>query len=176
MLPNHCKIIWLTGLSGSGKSTLAEKVSEFLNSKSVKSRIIDGDDVRKTMKIQKFTESEIVQNNLRVIQICRDLANEYEFLLVAVIAPFRKTRQKARETFGTNYTEVYVQARMETLMKRDTKGLYQKALSGEIENLIGVDPKTPYEEPWSPELTINTDEETAENSASKIINFITKIM
>ncbi|MBO11702.1 MAG: adenylyl-sulfate kinase [Planctomycetaceae bacterium] len=176
MPPNHCKIIWLTGLSGAGKSTLAEKVSEFLNSKSVKSRIIDGDDVRKTMKVQKFTESEIVQNNLRVIQICRNLANEYEFLLVAVIAPFRKTRQKARETFGTNYTEVYVQASMETLMKRDTKGLYQKAFYGEIENLIGVDPKTPYEEPWSPELTIDTDKETAENSASKIINFIAKIM
>jgi len=176
MPSNHCKIIWFTGLSGSGKSTLAQKVSEFLNLEGIKSRIVDGDDVRKTMKVQKFTESEIVQNNLRIIQTCRDLMNEYEILLVAVIAPFCITRQKARETFGANYTEVYVQASMETLMKRDTKGLYQKALSGELDNLIGVAPQTPYEKPQSPDLTIDTDRETAENSASKIIKFISKSM
>ena len=115
----------------------------YLTAKGVKSRLIDGDDVRKSMKVQKFTKSEIIQNNESVIQLCNDIKDEFEYLLVAVIAPFNQTRQKARETFSDNYTEVYVKTSIEILKTRDTKGLYQKALSGRLSNLIGVDPKVP---------------------------------
>ena len=139
----------------------------YLTTKGVKSRLVDGDDVRKSMKVQKFTKSEIIQNNERVIQLCNDLKDEFEYLLVAVIAPFSQTRQKARETFGDNYTEVYVKASIETLKGRDTKGLYQKALSGGLNNLIGVDPEVPYEEPQFPELIVNTDKMTVETSVKK---------
>ena len=162
MPQNPCKIIWFTGLSGAGKSTLAEGVLRHLDVVGAKCRIVDGDDVRKTMKIQKFTKSEIIQNNHRIIEICNGLLDEFEFLLVAVISPFGITRQKARETFGRNYTEVYVKASIETLAERDTKGLYRKAMSGKMENLIGVDPNSPYEEPQHPELVIDTDDETVD--------------
>jgi len=172
MLPNQCRIIWFTGLSGSGKSTLAGRVLMHLTTKGVKSRLVDGDDVRKSMKVQKFTKSEIIQNNERVIQLCNDLKDEFEYLLVAVIAPFSQTRQKARETFGGNYVEVYVKASIEILEGRDTKGLYQKALTGRLNNLIGVDPEVPYEEPRFPELIVDTDKETVETSVKKIVKLI----
>jgi len=144
----------------------------YLTAKGVKSRLVDGDDVRKSMKVQKFTKSEIIQNNERVIQLCNDIKDEFECLLVAVIAPFSQTRQKARETFSDNYTEVYVKASIETLKTRDTKGLYQKALSGRLNNLIGVDPEVPYEEPQFPELIVDTDKETVGTSVKKIVKFI----
>ena len=172
MLPNQCRIIWFTGLSGAGKSTLADEVLMYLTAKGVKSRLIDGDDVRKSMKVQKFTKSEIIQNNERVIQLCNDIKDEFEYLLVAVIAPFSQTRQKAREAFGGNYVEIYVKASIEILEGRDTKGLYQKALTGRLNNLIGVDPEVPYEEPRFPELIVDTDKETVETSVKKIVKFI----
>ncbi len=172
MSSNQCRIIWFTGLSGSGKSTLADSALTYLTARGVKSRIVDGDDVRKNMKVQKFTKSEIIQNNERVIRLCNDLKEEFDYLLVAVIAPFSQTRQKAREAFGVNYAEVYVKASIETLSGRDTKGLYQKALSGRLSNLIGVDPEVPYEEPGFPELTVNTDEESVETSLKKVVEFI----
>ena len=172
MLPNQCRIIWFTGLSGAGKSTLADEVLMYLTAKGVKSRLIDGDDVRKSMKVQKFTKSEIIQNNERVIQLCNDIKDEFEYLLVAVIAPFSQTRQKAREAFGGNYVEIYVKASIEILEDRDTKGLYQKALTGRLNNLIGVDPEVPYEEPRFPELIVDTDKETVGTSVKKIVKFI----
>jgi len=144
----------------------------YLTTKGVKSRLIDGDDVRKSMKVQKFTKSEIIQNNESVIQLCNDIKDEFEYLLVAVIAPFNQTRQKARETFSDNYTEVYVKTSIEILKARDTKGLYQKALSGRLNNLIGVDPEVPYEEPQFPELIIDTDKESVETSVKRIVKFI----
>ena len=144
----------------------------YLTTKGVKSRLIDGDDVRKSMKVQKFTKSEIIQNNESVIQLCNDIKDEFEYLLVAVIAPFSQTRQKARETFSDNYTEVYVKTSIEILKARDTKGLYQKALSGRLNNLIGVDPEVPYEEPQFPELIIDTDKESVETSVKRIVKFI----
>ena len=172
MLPNQCRIIWFTGLSGAGKSTLADEVLMYLTAKGVKSRLIDGADVRKSMKVQKFTKSEIIQNNERVIQLCNDIKDEFEYLLVAVIAPFSQTRQKAREAFGGNYVEIYVKASIEILEGRDTKGLYQKALTGRLNNLIGVDPEVPYEEPRFPELIVDTDKETVGTSVKKIVKFI----
>ena len=151
---------------------MADEVLMYLTAKGVKSRLIDGDDVRKSMKVQKFTKSEIIQNNERVIQLCNDIKDEFEYLLVAVIAPFSQTRQKAREAFGGNYVEIYVKASIEILEGRDTKGLYQKALTGRLSNLIGVDPEVPYEEPRFPELIVYTDEETVETSVKKIVKFI----
>ena len=151
---------------------MADEVLMYLTAKGVKSRLIDGDDVRKSMKVQKFTKSEIIQNNERVIQLCNDIKDEFEYLLVAVIAPFSQTRQKAREAFGGNYVEIYVKASIEILEGRDTKGLYQKALAGRLNNLIGVDPEVPYEEPRFPELIVDTDKETVGTSVKKIVKFI----
>ncbi len=172
MPSSKCRIIWFTGLSGSGKSTLADGVSIYLTKQGAKIRVVDGDDVRKCMKMQTFTKSEIIQNNEHIIQLCSGLKSEFDYLLVAVIAPFSQTRKMARDVFGGNYTEVYVRASIETLRKRDTKGLYQKALSGELSNLIGVHPGVPYEEPQSPDLIVDTNEEGVEASVGEIVGFL----
>ena len=172
MHAGQCKIIWFTGLSGVGKSTLANNIRSLLTAQGGRCRIVDGDEVRKSMKRQEFSRSEILENNERVIHLCKELKKDFDFILVAVIAPYRKMREFARKEFCENYLEVYVKAATQTLIARDTKGLYQKALAGELKNLIGVDPASPYEEPQNPDIVVDTDCETVKESSEKLIKFI----
>ena len=164
------RIIWFTGLSGSGKSTLADKLFSYLIEKKYKVEIIDGDAVREKDEKNKFTTEEIIINNQGIIGLCENLQKEYDYLLVTVIAPFKKTRKEAKEKFSSNYIEVYVKTNLGTVIERDTKGLYKKALQGKLSNMIGFDPGVPYEEPIVPSIILDTNDDSIENSFTILIN------
>lgn len=157
-------ILWFTGLSGSGKSTLANALAQRLGREGCKVRVIDGDDVRRlTHQHLGFTPEDIRENNRLILELCIKLLPEFDFILVPVISPFEQTRQNARQKLGKSYHEVYVKCSLDEVFRRDAKGLYQKALKGEIDYFIGIDPRVPYEEPSSPELVLDTgsyDQET----------------
>ena len=172
MQAGQCKIVWFTGLSGAGKTTLAREIESLLTIQGRRCRILDGDELRKSMKRQEFSRAEIFKNNERVINLCKELEKDFDFLLVAVIAPYHKTREFARKEFCHNYVEVYVKTSIGTLIERDTKGLYKKALAGELKNLIGVDPASPYEEPQKPDIIVDTSSETVRESSEKLMKFI----
>ena len=116
------KIIWLTGLSGSGKSTISKYLFKILNKKKFKVLKVDGDIFRKKSKNNtKFTVKNITLNNLKIIDYLRKKIDEYDFILVSVISPLKKTRSLAKNIFKKNYFEVNVHCNINTLIKRDTK-------------------------------------------------------
>ena len=152
------KILWFTGLSGTGKSTLAKILSSKLSQLNFKVKIIDGDDFRKkNKKNNNFSKTNIIKNNLSIINNVKKIQKKYDFILVSVISPLLKTRNIARIKFGKNYFEIYVKCKIETLEKRDTKKLYAKAKKNIIKNLIGYNSKIKYEMSRYKKITINTD-------------------
>lgn len=166
-------VIWLTGLSGSGKTTIAQNVFSILNHEHVLSCIVDGDTIRAELHQDLgFSREDIIKNNLLIIEYCRKNIGKYLVQLVPVIAPFRLTREKARQVLGKAYKEIYVQASLEKCKERDTKGLYAKAQAGQLPNLIGVDPETPYESPVAPDLIVQTEVESIESASQKVYDFI----
>ena len=152
------KIIWFTGLSGSGKSTLAKTLCSKLLQLNFKVKIIDGDSFRKKSKNNNnFSKTNIIKNNLTIINHIKKIKKKYDFVLVAVISPILKTRNIARIKFGKNYFEIYVKCKIKTLEKRDTKKLYAKAKNNIIKNLIGYNSSIKYEMSRYKKITINTD-------------------
>ena len=152
------KIIWFTGLSGSGKSTLAKILCSKLLQLNFKVKIIDGDSFRKKSKNNNnFSKTNIIKNNLTIINHIKKIKKKYDFVLVAVISPILKTRNIARIKFGKNYFEIYVKCKIKTLEKRDTKKLYAKAKNNIIKNLIGYNSSIKYEMSRYKKITINTD-------------------
>ena len=162
-------VIWFTGMSGSGKSTLAINLLRYFEKIGKRVKTLDGDVIRSKKERDDFSKSNILKNNLTIIRLCADLLNDFDIILVSVIAPFESTRKKAREILGSQYFEIYVKANIDELIKRDTKGLYRKARNGEIKNLIGVAKNTPYETPRIPNIVIKTDRESVDNCVLKII-------
>ena len=169
-------VIWLTGMSGAGKTTLAKKLFAELLVLNIKVKLLDGDIIRKEINPQlNFTHEDIIKNNYKIIELTNKLLKQYNVVIVAVIAPFKISRQHARNILSPYYFEVYVKASLDILINRDTKGLYNKALNDKIDNLIGFSKKLPYEEPTSPDLVINTDNENINSSSSKILEKILSI-
>jgi len=125
-------VVWLTGLSGAGKSTLGNKLCSKLKIKKYKTKKIDGDQLRKK------TQNLIIDN-------LKKIYSNYDYCIVSVISPLRKTRARAKKIFGKNYFEVYVKCEIKELEKRDTKGLYKLARDNKIKNLIGYNSKIKYE-------------------------------
>ena len=109
-----------------------------------------------------------------IIKLCKEKIPFHDYIIVSVIAPFKETREYARKIIGDNYIEIFVKASIKNLVKRDTKGLYKKAINGELENLIGFDPNRPYQVPVNPNLIIDTDVESEDQSFNKLLNFIVK--
>jgi len=135
--------------------------------------LVDGDTIRSTVHNDfDFSPESIKKNSHRIIDLCKEKIAFYDYIIVSVIAPFEETREYARRILGDNYKEIYVKASLNELVRRDTKGLYKKALIGKLKNLIGFDPKTPYETPENPNLTIDTDIETEDQSFNKIQTLI----
>ena len=163
-------VIWLTGLSGSGKSTIANKIYQILIQQEYKIKLIDGDEFRG--KNTDFTKSGIIINNRNIITICEESLHTNDFIIVSVIAPFKNSRNEARVRLGGKYIEVYVEASLKTVINRDTKGHYKKALGGKIDHFIGIDPMIPYEKPINPEIIINTDNESEERSIKKLLDYL----
>lgn len=166
-------VIWFTGLSGSGKTTLAEKLKEVLENQDKSVFIIDGDSIRNTQnKHLGFSREDIRENNLLIAEIAKEKRQIYNFVLIPVIAPYAEDREKIRNIIGNRFIELFINSSLETCIKRDVKGLYQKALKGEISNFIGLTESNPYESPQNPDLEIKTDFRDIKESLEQIIVFL----
>lgn len=160
--------IWFTGLSGAGKTTVSRIVQDKLRERGIMNvEILDGDVVRTNLsKGLGFSKEDRDTNIKRIAFVCKLLTRNGVPNIAAAISPYRETRDYARREIK-NFIEVYVKCPLEILVERDVKGLYKKALAGEIENFTGV--SDPYEEPLNPEVVIESDKETPEESANKVI-------
>lgn len=158
--------IWFTGLSGSGKSTLSEILEQRLQAHGHKVEIMDGDIVRTHLsKGLGFSREDRDTNIKRIAFVCNLLSRNGVICISAAIAPYREAREWAREHIG-NFVEIYVKCPLDVCRARDVKGLYKLVDEGKIKNFTGVD--DPYEEPEHPELIVETDKETIEESISRI--------
>lgn len=159
--------LWFTGLSCAGKSTIAELVEKDLRAKGYKVEILDGDVVRTNLsKGLGFSKEDRDTNILRIGFVSKLLTRNGVIAIVAAISPYTEIRRQVRKEVG-NFCEVYVKAPLDTCIERDVRGLYKKALAGEIKNYTGID--DPYEEPVNAEIVIETNTETPEQSAAKVI-------
>ena len=149
-------VLWFTGLSGSGKSTIANLLEKKLHSAGKHTYILDGDNVRHGLNRDLgFTEADRVENIRRVAEVAKLMADAGLIVLVSFISPFRAERRFAREIMGEGeFVEVFVDTPFDECARRDPKGLYAKALSGEIKNFTGLD--SPYEAPEKPEIHLQT--------------------
>jgi len=165
----NATILWFTGLSGSGKSTLANKLYKYIIDK--KCKIIDGDIIRSNPEHKvDFSYDGIINNHRYIRKICLSEIKLNDYLLVTVIAPFIELREETRDLFGNNYIEIFVRCSLDNVIKRDVKGLYKKALNNKVKNMIGVDPNVPYESPTNPDIIIDTENFTIDESFSLLIN------
>ena len=159
--------LWFTGLSGSGKTTISELVEKSLKERGLPVEILDGDIVRQNLSWDLgFSKEDRDTNIKRVTFVAKLLSRNGVPTQVAFISPYRELRDWARKE-TTNFVEVFVKCPVEVCAERDVKGLYEKAMAGEIENFTGVN--DPYEEPLNPELVIESDKETSEESAGRVI-------
>lgn len=164
--------LWFTGLSGAGKSTLAEIISARLNEHSVGHEVLDGDVVRTNLSKGLGFSKEDRDTNIRRIGFVAELLTRHEIpVITAAISPYKNVRDEVASKIGRNrFIEVFVTASLDELVRRDVKGLYEKALHGEIKNFTGV--SDPYEAPDNPQVTVNSEDETVEESADKIWNYL----
>jgi len=166
-------VIWLTGIPGSGKTTLALELQKFYEQNGLPVEILDGDEIRKTLsKDLGFSPEDRKEHNRRVIFVAQILAKNGVTTIVPLISPYRETRAFARKEIP-NFVEVWVKASVDECIKRDPKGLYKKAIAGEIKNLTGL--QAPYEEPENAELIIDTEAQTVEESIKQIISKLKKL-
>ena len=162
-------ILWFTGLSGAGKSTIANVVEAKLHARGVHTALLDGDNVRHGLnKDLGFTAADRVENIRRVGEVAKLMTDAGLIVLCSFISPFRSERQLVRDTAAAGeFIEIFVDTPLETAMARDPKGLYKKALAGEIKNFTGVDQA--YEPPDAPELVLLSGEASAEALADRVI-------
>ena len=159
--------LWFTGLSGAGKSTLANKVTEELLQYGHKVEVLDGDEVRTNLgKGLGFSKEDRDTNIRRIAFVAKLLTRNDVVAITAAISPYRDVRDEARQNIG-RFVEVYVECSIEELTRRDVKGLYEKALRGELPNFTGV--SDPYEPPLNPEVVVNSEKESIDESAAKIV-------
>ena len=159
--------LWFTGLSGSGKTTLARMVERELRARGMKVEVLDGDVIRQNLSQGLGFSKEDRDTNIRRIGfVCQLLTRNGVVAIASAISPYREVRDENRRRIG-RFVEVYVEAPLEVLMERDVKGLYKKALAGEIPNFTGI--SDPYEPPLNPEIVVHTAEETPEESLAKIL-------
>jgi adenylyl-sulfate kinase len=163
VVKNKGAVVWFTGLSGSGKSTIADRVNEILLSYGYNVQRLDGD--------LGFSKEDRNKNIERVSFVAQKLSESRTITLASFISPYRKTRKQIRKQVR-NFIEVYVNCPLEECEKRDVKVLYAKARKGEIKDFTGID--GPYEEPLNPEVICNTNTETIEQSANKVVSYLKK--
>lgn len=163
------KVVWFTGLSGAGKSTLADKLVKHIKKKKYKYFRIDGDIFRNnTSNRNSFSKANIRKNNFKIIELIDSKVNNFDFIVVSVISPLKKTRLKAKKLFNKNYIEVFVKSSLKNLIKRDTKGLYKLAKENKIKNLIGFNSKITYEFSKYKKIVVNTGKLNLNQSLFKI--------
>lgn len=166
-------VVWLTGLPGSGKTTLANKVAEVLRNKGYRVEVLDGDIARKTISLGAgFTKEERKIHLHRVAWVSRLLARNGVIVLCSFVSPYRGVRKMIREIIEEEvpFVEVYVFCPLEECIRRDPKGLYKKALRGEIKHFTGI--SDPYEPPENPEIVVDTYRHSVEENTEKILNYL----
>jgi adenylyl-sulfate kinase len=163
--------LWFTGLSGAGKTTLTEALLPQLRERGVPVEVLDGDEVRTNLsKGLGFSKEDRDTNIRRIGYVSRLLARNGVGVIAAAISPYREIRDEVRasiEADGAVFVEVFVSASLDTLVARDVKGLYKKAIAGEIKQFTGV--SDPYEAPLNPELVVNSDRDTVEESVRQVL-------
>jgi adenylylsulfate kinase len=159
--------LWFTGLPCSGKSTVAQIVFQELRRREFRAELLDGDVVRENLtKDLGFSKKDRDENIRRIGFVCELLTRHGVIAIVAAISPYRAARQEVRKRVGT-FVEVYVNCPLEICMRRDDKGMYARAVAGQLSNFTGV--SDPYEEPSNPELVLYTDKESSQESARKVL-------
>ena len=147
-------VVWFTGLSGSGKSTIANELDVELNKRGLRTYILDGDNVRMGLnKDLGFSPESRKENIRRISEVAKLFADSGAIVMTAFISPYREDRDSARDVIGRDYVEVFVNTPIKECIKRDPKGLYKKAIAGEIKGFTGID--APYEQPLSPEISLD---------------------
>jgi len=163
-------VLWLTGLSGAGKSTIAAKLAPALAERGHRVELLDGDEVRTNLcQGLGFSREDRDTNIARIGYVAGKLAKHGVAVLVAAISPYRQARDRVRAQVD-NFVEVHVAAPVSTCAERDPKGLYAKALSGEIKNFTGV--SDPYEPPLTPEIILHTDTESVDQSVEQVLAWL----
>ena len=165
-------LIWLSGLSGSGKSTIANELEKKLYKNGFLSYLLDGDNIRVGLnKDLGFSDNDRKENIRRISEVSRLMIDAGIIVITAFISPFDEERELARTlVLSDNYFLVHVDCSVEKCEERDVKGLYKKARNGEIKNFTGID--SPYEIPKKPNLIVNTEKETVNESVEKIFDAI----
>ncbi|MGZ8157331.1 MAG: adenylyl-sulfate kinase [Methylobacter sp.] len=165
-------ILWFTGLSGSGKSTLAHAVEDYLHNMGISTFVLDGDNVRHGLCSDLgFSDDDRIENIRRIGELAKLMIEAGVITLTAFISPFKSDRNSARNLVPHgDFLEIYCQCPIETCEKRDVKGLYKKARSGEIPFFTGIG--SPYEAPEQPELVVNTHEQSLDESVQRVINLL----
>jgi adenylylsulfate kinase len=172
-LNNHKSgLVWFTGLSASGKSTIAHAVEKELHDRGIRTYVLDGDNVRHGLNSNLgFSPEDRKENIRRIGEVAKLMADAGVVVFTAFISPYREDRDTVRKLFeGDHFYEVFVKCSLEECENRDPKGLYKKARAGIIKNYTGID--SPYEEPLAPELVVDTEHLTIEESVNQVIDFL----
>jgi len=165
-------LIWFTGLSGSGKSTIANALESELNKRNVSTYALDGDNIRSGInKDLTFSPEHRTENIRRIAEVANLFVDAGVVTLASFVSPYIKDREAVKNTVGKdNYIEVFVNTSLDECERRDVKGLYKKARTGEIPNMTGI--SAPYESPLQADIEIDTEVESLSDSVNKILNFL----
>ena len=172
----NATIFWFTGLSGSGKTTLSFRAEKKLTESGFSVKVLDGDMIRAAYKVKLgFDRKDIERNNTNIVKTCEVERENYDILIVPVISPINYCRMMARKKLEPYFYLIYLSSSIDSLKRRDPKGLYDKADRGEILDLIGYSKINPYEVPVDADLEIDTSSSaTLESSVETIVEFIKK--
>ncbi len=171
LLNQRACVLWLTGLSGAGKSSIAAELEKKLYEKSKYTVILDGDNIRHGLCSDlSFSAKDRIENQRRVRETANLFYQNGVITIVSFISPFKQERKLARNLIGNDFIEIYVDCKIETCEQRDPKGLYKKARNGEIKDFTGINQE--YEKPDNPEIIINSDKMSIEESVNRIVGYI----
>lgn len=164
-------VIWLTGYSGAGKSTIANYAQYTLIKKGLRTTVLDGDILRQSLcRDLGFTQKDRSENLRRTAELAKIISDNGNIVICSFISPLHSQREQARSILGNKFYEVHIDTSIEECEKKDVKGLYKKARSGEIKEFTGISSK--YESPKNPDLKITTSKKTIEDSSKELIDFI----